>query len=231
MRAQLRPRRALVVEDVADIRVFVVALLDREGFAVEECDDGAQCVEMVRATGPDLVVLDIELPSLDGIEACRRIRTFSDAYLLILTARDEEVDKVVAFDAGADDYVTKPFSSAEFVARVRALMRRPRTDSASDERHRCFGKLVIDADAREVWLDGVAVQLTRTEFDLLDALSSAPRQAFTRAQLLERVWGETWFGDEHLVDVHVSNLRRKLGQDGRVFIATVRGVGFRMGAG
>lgn len=231
MAQEQSPRRALVVEDAADIRAFVAALLEREGFTVEECDDGAECVEMVRAIGPDLVVLDLELPSLDGTEVCRRVRAFSDAYLLVLTGRDGEVDKVVTFAAGADDYVTKPFSSAELVARIRALMRRPRSAGAADDGQRRFGRLVVDPNARQVWLDGVVVELTRTEFDLLDALSSAPRQAFTRGQLLERVWGEKWFGNEHLVDVHVCNLRRKLGQDGRVFIATVRGVGFRMGAG
>jgi DNA-binding response OmpR family regulator len=224
----------LVVEDAVDVRKLVAGLLDREGLSVVQCDDGVDCVEMVRACAPVLVVLDIDLPSQSGIEACRRIRDFSDAYVLMLSGKDGEVDKVVAFEAGADDYVTKPFSPAELIARVRALRRRPRNGNgaAADDR-RQFGPLVIDADAREAWLDGAELQLTRTEFDLLDALSSAPRMAFSRSQLLERVWGESWFGDDHLVDVHVSNLRRKLGDDprGPRFVCTVRGVGFRMGTG
>jgi DNA-binding response OmpR family regulator len=227
-----RPQRALVVEDAVDMRVLVAGLLNREGFTVEECDDGAECVERVRASDPDVVILDLDLPSLNGVEACRRIRTFSDVYVLVLTAKDAEVDKVVAFSAGADDYVTKPFSPAEFVARVRALMRRPRVAGGHEsDTRRCFGPLVIDAGSRQVWLDGVSLDLTRTEFDLLAALSSAPRMAFSRSQLIELVWGESWFGDDHLIDVHISNLRRKLGEEGRTFIKTVRGVGFRMGAG
>jgi DNA-binding response OmpR family regulator len=229
-----RPDRALVVEDAAEVRLLVAGLLDGEGFSVVQCDDGVDCVEMARACAPVLVVLDIDLPSLSGIEACRRIRGFSDAYVLMLSGKCGEVDKVVAFDAGADDYVTKPFSPAEFVARVRALRRRPRNgDGADRDDLRRFGALVIDADGREAWLDGTELQFTRTEFDLLDALSSAPRMAFSRSQLLERVWGESWFGDDHLVDVHVSNLRRKLGDDPRSprFVLTVRGVGFRMGTG
>jgi DNA-binding response OmpR family regulator len=230
--ADTRPRRALVVEDAHDVRIVVVGLLEREGFTVEECNDGAECVERVRARDPDLVILDVALPSLSGVEACRRIRAFSDVYVLMLTAKDGEVDKVVAFSAGADDYVTKPFSPAELVARVRALMRRPRaTDGQDGDARRRFGPLVIDAGSRQVWLDGATLELTRTEFDLLEALSSAPRMAFSRSQLIEHVWGESWFGDDHLVDVHISNLRRKLGEHGRTFIKTVRGVGFRMGAG
>jgi DNA-binding response OmpR family regulator len=224
----------LVVEDAAEVRRLVVGLLEREGFSVVQCDDGLECVEMVRTCAPVLVILDIDVPSLSGIEACRRIREFSDAYVLMLSGKHGEVDKVVAFEAGADDYVTKPFSPAELVARVRALGRRPRNgDGAADDERRRFGSLVIDADAREAWLDGAELQLTRTEFDLLDALSSAPRMAFSRSQLLERVWGESWFGDDHLVDVHVSNLRRKLGDDprGPRFVCTVRGIGFRMGTG
>jgi len=169
---------------------------------------------------------------MDGIEACRQIRAFSDAYILMLTAKAEEVDKIVGLSTGADDYVTKPFSPGELVARVRALLRRPR--GSSDERFavRRFGDLEIDPLAREVRRDGEPVELTRLEFELLDTLSEQPRVAFTRAQLLERVWGP-WFGDEHVVDVHVANLRRKLGDEARAgrYVRTVRGVGYRMGAG
>jgi DNA-binding response OmpR family regulator len=153
----------------------------------------------------------------------------------MLTGYDSEVDKVRGFGAGADDYITKPFSSAELLARVQAVQRRPRVapEPAPDEALRRFGPLCVDPPGRQVLVDGRRLDLTRTEFDLLDALSSEPRVAFSRAQLIERVWGANWFGDPHLVDVHVSNLRQKLGDTShpRRFVCTVRGVGYRMGTG
>ena len=184
----------------------------------------------------DLIVLDIGLPDIDGVEVCRRVRAFSDAHVLMLTAQDTELDKVVGFEAGADDYVTKPFSVAELVGRVKAVLRRAgggTKSSATISTARAIGALTIDPLAREVTLDGRTLELTRIEFDLLETLTAQPRVAFSRAQLLERVWGENWFGDDHLVDVHISNLRRKLRDDPRSpdFVATVRGVGYRMGAG
>jgi DNA-binding response OmpR family regulator len=170
------------------------------------------------------------LPGIDGIEACRRIRTFSDAYIVMLTARVEEIDRIVGLSTGADDYVTKPFSAAELVARVRAMLRRPRTGGSEGARVRRFGPLTLDLAAREVRLDGQLVELTRLEFELLGALSERPRLVLSRRQLLERVWGPSWFGDEHVVDVHVANLRQKLADDPRAprFIRTVRGVGYAM---
>jgi DNA-binding response OmpR family regulator len=171
------------------------------------------------------------LPKVDGIEACRRIRTFSDAYIVMLTARAEEVDKIVGLSIGADDYLTKPFSPRELVARIRAMLRRPRAAEAGTEPLRRFGDLTIDRAAREALRNGVPVELTRIEFDLLDALSESARLVLTRSQLLERVWGPSWFGDDHVVDVHIANLRRKLGDDPRSprYVRTVRGVGYRMG--
>jgi len=173
------------------------------------------------------------LPGVDGIEACRRIRAFSDAYIVMLTAKAEEVDKIVGLSVGADDYVTKPFSPRELVARIRAMLRRPRQAADVGEPVRRFGDLTVDPAAREVLLDGRPVELTRLEFDLLDALSGSPRLVLTRSQLLERVWGPSWFGDDHVVDVHIANLRQKLGDDPRSprYIRTVRGVGYRMGTG
>ena len=149
----------------------------------------------------------------------------------MLTAQDSELDKVLGFDAGADDYITKPFSTPEFLARVGALMRRPRRAAPPPDSPelRRFGNLTVDPRPARRILDGAPLNLTKREFDLLDVLSGQPRVAFTRSQLLERVWGENWFGDDHLVSVHVSNLRRKLGDAGRDLILTVRGVGFRMG--
>ena len=227
-----RPR-ALVVDDEAPLLALVRSYLEREGFEVTTAADGERAVDLVRERAPDVVVLDVMLPGIDGIEACRRIRAFSDAYIIMLTARAEEVDKIVGLSTGADDYLTKPFSPGELVARVRALLRRPRQAASPAPPPRRFGDLVVDPLAREVRLGDNPVELTRLEFDLLDALSESPRVAFSRAQLLERVWGPGWFGDEHVVDVHVANLRRKLGDDGAAprFVRTVRGVGYRMGSG
>ena len=236
--------RALVVDDAAENRMLVSALLIQQGFEVDQAADGEAAVEAAEKTSPDLIVLDIGLPDIDGVEVCRRVRSFSDAHVLMLTAQDTELDKVVGFEAGADDYVTKPFSVAELVGRVKAVLRRTsRTatipgaaasgPNAQPDTTRAFGTLTIDPLAREVTLEGKPLDLTRIEFDLLDTFTAEPRVAFSRAQLLERVWGPNWFGDDHLVDVHVSNLRRKLADDPRSpdFVCTVRGVGYRMGAG
>ena len=229
------PRRlALVVDDEAPLAALVRSYLEREGFEVVTAEDGESAVELARSRAPDVIVLDVMLPGIDGVEACRRIRAFSDAYILMLTARAEEVDKIVGLSTGADDYVTKPFSPGELVARVRALLRRPRTrpgDTSGTMRR--FGDLVVDPLGREARLGDDVLELTRLEFDLLDALSARPNVAFSRAQLLEQVWGPTWFGDDHVVDVHVGNLRKKLGDDPSRprYIRTVRGVGYRMGSG
>jgi len=226
--------RALVVEDEEPFAHLVRSYLEREGFEVDAAADGESAVELARERSPDVIVLDLMLPGIDGVEACRRIRTFSDAYVVMLTARADEADKLVGLSTGADDYVTKPFSPAELVARIRAMLRRPRsTGSADGEPPRRFGDLVVDPLAREVRRDDEPVELTKLEFDLLDALSERPRLAFSRRRLLERVWGPSWFGDEHVVDVHVANLRRKLGDDPRRprYVRTVRGVGYRMGPG
>jgi len=229
------PARVLVVEDEAAIRRAVVGYLQREGYEVLEADDGRRAIELARDQRPDLIVLDLMLPGLDGVEVCRQVRTFSDAYVVMLTARDEEVDTLIGLSVGADDYMTKPFSPRELIARVRAMLRRPRTPAVepAQEALRTFGELVIDPDAREVSVGGRFVELTRTEFDLLDVLSAEPRRAFPRRALIEQVWGSDWYGDEHLVDVHVAHLRAKLGDaaaDPR-YLLTLRGVGYRMGPG
>jgi len=224
---------ALVVDDERPLVAIVTSYLEREGFEVIAAHDGEQAVELARRKQPDVIVLDLMLPGIDGIEACRQIRTFSDAYIVMLTAKAEASDKIVGLSTGADDYLTKPFSPGELVARVRAMLRRPRAETARSTGMRRFGILAIDPDAREVELDGRPVELTRLEFDLLETLSAEPRVAFSRAQLLERVWGPGWFGDEHVVDVHVANMRRKLGDDPAEprYVRTVRGVGYRMGSG
>jgi DNA-binding response OmpR family regulator len=240
--------RALVVDDEPSLVRAVVGYLERDGFVVGSASTGEEALEAARRDPPDVVVLDLGLPGIDGIEVCRALRTFSDAYVVMLTARADEVDKLIGLSVGADDYVTKPFSPRELIARIRTMLRRPRigvrpttpTTPATGEstpepaaETRRFGALAVDPVAREVTVDGRAVHLTRTEFDLLDELSGHPRQAFTRRRLIDQVWQPDWVGDEHLVDIHVGNVRRKLGDDPQTprYILTVRGVGYRMGPG
>ncbi len=227
--------RALVVDDEPPLVRVVSGYLEREGFEVDSAADGETALTMARAHRPDVVILDLMLPGIDGIEVCRRMRTFSDAYVIMLTAKSAEVDKLIGLSVGADDYLTKPFSPRELVARVRAMLRRPRAAAAAPAADvRRFGALEIDPAAREVRVGGRAVELTRTEFDLLDTLSAEPRVVFSRRQLLARVWGGgDWYGDDHVIDVHVGNLRHKVGDDAARprYIRTVRGVGYRMGPG
>jgi len=227
--------RALVVDDEPSLVTVVAGYLQREGYEVDTAADGEAALTSARRSRPDVVVLDLMLPGIDGIEVCRQLRIFTDAYVIMLTARSEEVDKLIGLSVGADDYLTKPFSPRELVARIKVMLRRPRTASGGNGQDavRRFGPLAIDPQSREVHLDGVPVELTRTEFDILDALSARPRLAFTRAQLIEAVWGGSWVGDEHLVDIHVGHIRRKLGDDPASprYLLTVRGVGYRMGTG
>jgi DNA-binding response OmpR family regulator len=229
--------RVLVVDDEQSLAKVVASYLERDGHEVACVFDGPAAVDAARQQPPDVVILDLGLPGMDGIEVCRQLRTFTDCYVVMLTARSDEVDKLVGLGVGADDYLTKPFSPRELVARVRAMLRRPRTSTVGggpqEEPPRMFGPLQVDVTAREVYLDGAPVEVTRTEFDLLATLSARPRMAFSRRQLTDAVWGEGWVGDEHLVDVHIAHLRRKLGDDPAAprFIRTVRGVGYRMGEG
>jgi DNA-binding response OmpR family regulator len=228
--------RAMVVEDEAPLATLLASYLEQAGFAVATTGDGAEAVVLAREIDPDVLVLDLGLPGLDGVEVCRQIRTFSDAYVVMLTARTDEVDTLIGLSVGADDYLTKPFSPRELMARIQAMLRRPRSRDKADQESkedRRFGALRIDPVGRDVWLDDELVALTRTEFDLLATLAQRPRMAFSRRQLIEAVWGAEWVGDEHLVDVHIGHLRRKLGDDATQsrFIRTLRGVGYRMGAG
>jgi DNA-binding response OmpR family regulator len=187
-------------------------------------------VELVRQQKPELAVLDLGLPDIDGIEVCRRIRRFTDAYVIMVTGRADEVDRVVGLSVGADDYVTKPFFPRELTARIRAVRRRPRGPAAApDSTNREYGTLRIDPIVREVTLNGRVLDLTRIEFAILELLSSSPRRTFTRSHLLASVWGDNWGGDDHVIDVHVGSLRRKLGESASAprHILTLRGVGYR----
>ncbi len=229
--------RALVVDDEPTLAELVADYLCRDGFEVERARDGEEALRRARAFDPDVVVLDLGLPGIDGLEVCRQLRTFSDCYVVILTARADEVDTLVGLSVGADDYVTKPFSPRELVARVRVMLRRPRVAPVATPGPEAdvvrVGDLAIDLDAREVSLAGEPVHLTRTEFDVLAALAVRPTRVMTRSALLEEVWGGGWVGDEHLVDVHVLHVRQKLGDSAerQKYLRTVRGVGYRIGTG
>lgn len=224
--------QVLVVEDEPDLAAVIAAYLRGEAFDVQIAGTGPDAVDTAREVHPDLVVLDIMLPGFDGLEVCRQLRTFTDCYVIMLTARDAEVDKVIGLGVGADDYLVKPFSPRELTARIRAMLRRPRGMGESSPAHpvRTFGTLRLDPEARKVWLDDKELELTRTEFDLLEALTAYPKRAFTRRQLIDEVWGGDWYGDEHIVDVHIGHLRKKLHDDAAFprFIRTVRGVGYGM---
>jgi DNA-binding response OmpR family regulator len=220
-------RRILIADDEPDLRKMLTAYLQAEGFETSVAADGLQAVERVRAEGPDLIVLDVGMPGIDGFEALRRIRTDSDVPVIMLTARSEEVDRVVGLTVGADDYVAKPFSPRELSARIKAVLRRGRRPS--DDEVLRFPGISIDPGRREVLRGGQPVSLSTLEFDLLAALASAPRRVFTRDQLLQRVWGFDYFGVDRVVDVHVANIRKALGDDAAdpAIVGTVRGVGYR----
>jgi len=223
--------RILVVDDEANIRRIVTSYLRAEGFEVVEAADGKAALAAFERTAPDLVLLDVMMPGVDGIEVLRELRRRSDVYVIMLTARAEETDRVIGLSVGADDYVTKPFGAKELVARVKAVLRRRREGPGPEdgaEVLRLEG-LTIDLARHEVLRDGETVGLTALEFELLAALASAPGRVFTRRQLLERVWGWDHVGDDRLVDVHIRKLRRALGDDAADarFIATVRGVGYK----
>lgn len=230
--------RILVVDDEEALVELVCRYLEQEQYEVLTAFDGQTALDLARATQPDLVVLDVMLPVLDGLEVCRQLRQFSDAYVLMLTARTEEIDKLLGLAVGADDYLTKPFSPRELVARIKALLRRPRqmvppshpTGALPDETPvpLRWDDLVIDEAQHEVTLRRQAVELTAREFALLLALARHPGRVFTRAQLLEQVWGDAYY-DEHVVDVHLANVRKKLEADPAhpQYLETVRGVGYR----
>ena len=225
------PARILVVDDEVPILDLVRGYLERDGFEVDTAADGPAGLAAVRAGNPDVVVLDVMLPGLDGIEVCRQLRTFSDAYVLMLTARGEEIDRIMGLTVGADDYLVKPFSPRELVARVKALLRRPRVGASATGATRATPSgLDIDESRRTVRVDGTLVELTALEFDLLAVLARDPGVVVRRQAFLDRVWGPAFVADDHLVDVHVANLRRKLGDDPAQprFIETIRGVGYRL---
>jgi two-component system alkaline phosphatase synthesis response regulator PhoP len=218
--------KILVVDDEPSILELVTAYLRREGYEVHTALDGPGGLQAARAHKPDLIVLDVMLPGMDGIDLLTRLRRESDVYVIMLTAKSEETDKIIGLSVGADDYLTKPFSPRELVARVKAALRRLHSGSGSeDARTLAFRHVRLDTGGRQVWLDAEPVELTTTEFDLLKTLAEHRGQVLSREQLLQQVWGYDFYGEVRVVDVHIGHIRQKLG-DGR-FIVTVRGAGYR----
>jgi DNA-binding response OmpR family regulator len=220
----MRAGTALVVEDEDSIASLVRSYLERDGFTVVRARTGGEALAELERRPVRVVVLDIGLPDMDGFDVCRSIRSYSAVPILMLTARDEEPDRVSGLELGADDYVTKPFSPRELLARVRAVLRR--TETWFDEPELAFGDVVVRRDAREATVAGETVELTGKEFDLLTILLSQPNVVLTRELLLDRVWGLTFPGGTRTVDVHVASLRRKLGRP--ELVVTVRGVGYKV---
>ena len=220
----------LLVDDEEIVRDVLSRYLEREGFSVDVAEDGEMALHLAARVHPDIVILDLMLPKLDGLEVFRRIREDEDLPVVMLTAKSEEIDRVVGLELGADDYVTKPFSPREVVARIRAVLRRgERADGESGDRLLVEGSLEIDRDRREVRRDGEPVELTRKEFDLLDELASHAGRTCARIDLLEQVWESGWHGDSSTVTVHVRRLREKIEEDPSRprHILTVWGVGYR----
>jgi two-component system alkaline phosphatase synthesis response regulator PhoP len=218
--------KILVIDDEPSILDLVVAYLEKEGYDVLTAVDGISGLKAAKRHKPDLVVLDIMLPGIDGLEVLAQLRRESDVYVIMLTARTEETDKIVGLSVGADDYLTKPFSPRELVARIKAALRRLKGGvSLQDEKVLNFKHVRIDTGSRQVWVDGSLVDLTTTEFDLLATLAEHCGRVLSREQLLERVWGYNYYGEIRVVDVHIGHIRQKLGDE--KWIATVRGVGYR----
>ena len=219
----------LIVEDERTLAEALRFNLERQGYRVSVAHDGFAAVNAVQASPPALVILDVMLPGLDGFEVCRRIRTRSSVPILMLTARGEEVDRVLGLEIGADDYLTKPFSLRELQARVRALLRRATVTDDSGRQERRSGNLRLSATERRAWRDDIALQLRPREFELLAFLMRNPGQALTRQQILDGAWGDDFAGDERTVDVHVRAVREAIEDDPTrpTRIVTVRGVGYR----
>jgi len=218
--------KILIIDDEANITDLVSAYLQREGYELHTAADGPTGLKAARAFKPDLIVLDVMLPGLDGLELLSTLRRESQVYVILLTSRAEETDKVIGLSMGADDYLTKPFSPRELVARVKAALRRIRSSAPAEADVITTRRLRIDSGSRKAWLDDHEIELTTIEFDLLRTLAENRGRVLSREQLLQQVWGYDFYGEARVIDVHVGHLRQKLG--GGDLIATIRGVGYRL---
>jgi two-component system response regulator RegX3 len=224
--------RVLVVDDERDILDPLTYALGREGFTVTTATSGTEALERARGAIFDIVILDVMLPGMSGIDVCRTLRAESDVPIVMLTARDAEVDRVLGLELGADDYVTKPFSTAELISRLRAILRRRELDRAGTTSTLSVGGITIDLDRHEVTVDGRDVPLTPSEFRLLRLLAEEPGRVFSRAQIMEHLWRTPYVGDARACDTHISNIRHKIERDPAhpTRIVTVREVGYRLTA-
>ncbi len=218
--------KVLIVDDEEKIINLVTSYLEREGFEIFTARDGLEGLKLSKEVNPDIIVLDIMLPGMDGIEVLTQIRKESNVYVIMLTAKTEETDKIIGLSVGADDYVTKPFSPRELTARIKAALRRLKLSGMEIEKDiLSYSTIKINLGSRKIWVKEEVIELTAMEFDLLRALAVHPGLVLSREQLLEKVWGHDYFGELRVVDVHIGHIRQKLGDDR--YISTVRGVGYR----
>jgi DNA-binding response OmpR family regulator len=218
----------VLVDDEASIVDLARLYLQREGFRVESASDGARGLDLIRKAQPALVILDLMLPEVDGFEVCRQARAGSDVPIMMLTARDEDIDKIVGLELGADDYMTKPFNPRELVARVKAILRRAERPARAEGRPLHVGDVIVDAARRDATVAGAPVRLRAKEFDLLRVLAENRGIVLSRDQLLNQVWGYDFYGETRTVDVHVAHLRKRLASSASVHIETVTGVGYKL---
>ena len=221
--------RIMVVEDAPEWAILLTESLRQAGHVVDVAENGVQALALAANTTPDVILLDLVLPGMSGLDVCRELRTFSTAHIIMTTGKTEEVDRIVGLTLGADDYITKPYSVPELVARVRAVERRSSTFVPAPDAPRRVGPIELDSSARTVTVHGRRVELTKIEFDLLDAILSRPRIVWTRPAIIDRVWGHDDRPSDLVIDTHIKNLRRKIdeGEGAASLITTVRGVGYR----
>ena len=223
----MSPTKILIIDDEPSIHTVISAYLKAEGFDFKSAMDGSSGLSTALSYQPDIIILDVMLPGMDGMELLAHLRQESDVYVIMLTARTEETDKIVGLSIGADDYLTKPFSPRELIARIKAALRRIQTSPlmSTDPQIINFAHTKIDISARRVWVEEQLIDLTSVEFDLLLVLAQHQSMVLTREQLLEKVWGYDYYGDTRVVDVHIGHIRQKLGNN--ELIETIRGVGYR----
>ena len=221
-------QKVLIVDDEVAIQELIRFNLEQSGFETEVAGDGIAALEMFESYRPDLIVLDLMLPGKDGYDVCKEIRRTSNVPIIMLTAKETELERVLGLELGADDYITKPFSPLELVARIKAVLRRANSQETHDENEYRVGNIFLQVDTREVKVNNKSVNLTRKEFDLLHIFMQQVGKVLTREVLLQKVWGYEYEGETRTVDVHIRHLRRKLGPEGETRIETIHGVGYKL---